>query len=333
MAANVRRRELVAALASTAALGLPAFAQQSERIRRVGVLFSTSEGDQESRTRASRIRKGLADLGWADGRNLQLDLRWIGGDRRRASLYAAELVGLKPDVIVAISSVCLNAVRNETNTIPIVFVNVGDPVGQGFVSNLAHPGGNITGFSSFEFEIGSKWLEFAKLIAPNVKRVAYVYHPQAVLTADKFARPMADAAPAHGVELMMIPVHDPAELDRVIARIGTDANSALVVDPDPFTITNRGLIISLAAQYRIPAIYPFAFFAKEGGLISYGFDERDQFRHGAGYVDKILRGARPADLPVQFPTKFEIVINLKTARTLGLDVPLQLQELADEIIE
>src|SRR5690348_14503390 len=224
MAVKIRRRDFVAALASTATTAFPVLAQQSERMRRVGVLMPTREEDQESHIHASTLRKGLAEVGWTEGRNFQMDFRWTGGDEGRALAYAAELIGLRPDVIVTISTLCLKVVRNETSTIPIVFAIVGDPVGQGFVSNLAHPGGNITGFGAFEFEIGSKWLELAKLIAPQIKRVAFVFNPEAGPYAEKFMRSIAIAALAHGVELAKIPVVVAAEIENMVARVGRQPN-------------------------------------------------------------------------------------------------------------
>lgn len=334
MSVSLTRRKLVAALTSMAALSLPAFAQQSERMRRVGVLLSTSEADPESKIRVATIRSGFARLGWIEGNNLRIDFRWIGGDKARANAGAAELVGMKPDAIIAVSSLCLKAVRNETNTIPIVFAVVGDPVGQGLVSNLAHPGGNITGFSAFEFEIGSKWLELTKLIAPDVKSVGFMYSPDAGLPyAEKFVQSMTGAAPALGVAITAVPVHDSAEIDRVIARIGSSANSALIVNPDAFTTDNRALIISLAARYRLPAIYPYRYFAAEGGLLSYGHETTDSYRRATTYVDRIFKGEKPADLPIQNPTKFEMTINKTTANALGLAISDKLLSLADDVIE
>jgi putative ABC transport system substrate-binding protein len=296
--------------------------------------MSPAEDDQEGQIRATTLRKGLAELGWAEGRNINIDFRWSGGDGTRARSYAAELVGLNPDVIIANSTLCLNAVRNETRTIPIVFVVVGDPVGLGFVSNLAHPGGNITGFSAFEFEIGSKWLEVAKTIAPDIRRIAFIFNPEAGLRyAEKFAQSMAAVAPARGVELIVSPVRDAAEVERAIAGVGGGSNGALIVNPDAFTSAHRGQIISLAARHRLPAIYAYRYYAIEGGLLSYGHETKDLFRRATGYVDRIFKGAKPADLPVQNPTKFELVINQKTAKTLGLTIPDKLLAIADEVIE
>jgi len=330
----MRRRKFITLLGGAAAWPLAARAQQSERVRRVGVLMSPREDDLEIQIRAGTLRKGLAELGWVEGRNVHIDFRWAGGDAARASAYAAEIVRLMPDVIVANSTLCLKAVRNETSTIPIVFVVVGDPVGQGFVSSLAHPGGNITGFTAFEFEIGSKWLEIAKTVAPEVRRIAFIFNPEAGLPyAEKFVQSIARAAPARGVELIVSPVRDAAEVDRVIVRLGSESNGGLIVNPDAFTVANRGLIISLAARYRLPAIYAYRYYAADGGLLSYGHETNDLFWRAAIYVDRIFKGAKPADLPVQNPTKFELIINLKTAKALGLTIPDKLLALADEVIE
>jgi len=276
----------------------------------------------------------LGALGWIEGGNIQIDYRWAGGDAARARAYAAELVRLSPDVIIANSTLCLKAVRNETSTIPIVFVVVGDPVGQGFVSNLAHPDGNITGFTSFEFEIGSKWLELTTIVVPDVRRIAFMFNPEAGLPyAEKFVQSIAGAAPGRGVELIVSPVRDAAEVERLIVQMGRDSNSSLIVNPDAFTNANRGLIISLAARHRLPAIYAYRHYAVDGGLLSYGHSTDDLFGRATIYVDKILKGAKPADLPIQNPTKFELIINQKTAKALGLTIPDKLLARANEVIE
>jgi putative ABC transport system substrate-binding protein len=291
------------------------------------------ENDEEGQTRASIVRKGLEELGWSEGRNLQIDFRWSGGDAARASAYAGELVRLTPDVIIANSTLCLKAVSNETSTIPIVFVVVGDPVGQGFVTNLAHPDGNITGFTAFEFQIGGKWLEVIKMVAPEVRRVAFMFNPQAGLHGEKFIPSMAEAAPARGVELIVTRVRDAAEVEQVFAQLGSNSNSGLIVNPDAFTAANRALIISLAARYRLPAIYAYRYYAIAGGLLSYGHETNELFRRATIYVDRIFTGAKPAHLPVQNPTRFELIINQKTAKALGLTIPDKLLALADELIE
>ena len=329
----MRRREFIAlfggvALASSRAVR----AQQSDRLRSVGVLFGTAN-DLEGLARAALFRQGLSELGWTEGRNIHVDYRWIGGDADRAKANAAELVSQKPDVIVTNSTLSLAAVRNETNTIPVVFVGVGDPVGQGFVSSLAHPGGNITGFSSFEFLISEKWLELIREIAPELRRVAFIFNPEAAPFADKFVKLIESVALSLGVDLIASPTEDAAEIDHSLAAISGEPKGGLIVNPDAFTAANRRLIISLAGRYHLPAIYPFRFYAVDGGLLSYGFDFNEPFRRAPSYVDKILKGANPADLPIQQPTKFELVINLKTAKALGLTIQPQLLDRADDLIE
>jgi putative tryptophan/tyrosine transport system substrate-binding protein len=284
----MRRREFIALIGGATAWPLAAHAQQSERMRRVGVLMSPHEDDSEARARAGILRKGLGELGWTEGRNIHFEYRWAGGDAARAKAYAAELVSVAPDVIVANSTLCLKAVRNETNTIPIVFVGVGDPIGQGFVSSLEHPGGNITGFTAFEFGIGGKWLELIKEIAPDVKRIVFMFSPEAGLPyAEKFAQSIAAAAPARGVELVVNPIRNAAEIERSIAEAASETKSGAIVNPDAFTTVNRGLIISLMARYRLPAVYAYRYYAVEGGLLSYGHPYNDVFQRAAVYVDRI----------------------------------------------
>lgn len=329
----MRRREFLL-FGGAAMWPLAARAQQSHPIRRIGVLMSPPEDDPEGQMRATLIRKGLERLGWIEGRTIQIDFRWAGGDVARANGYAAELVGQKPDVIIANSTLCLKAVRNATSTIPVVFVVVGDPVGQGFVSNLAHPDGNITGFTAFEFEIGGKWLEMIKTVAPDVRRVAFIFNPEAGLPyADKFIQSIKATAPTYDAEPLVSPVRNTTEIERAIGQVGSGANGALIVNPDAFTSSNRGLIISLAARYKLPAIYAYRYYVRDGGLMSYGHEIEDLFRQSAAYVDEILKGAKLADLPVQNPTKFELIINRKTASALGLTIPDKVLALADEVID
>jgi putative ABC transport system substrate-binding protein len=332
----MRRRDVITLLGGAAASYWPlaARAQQSQRMRRVGVLMSPGEDDLEAQRRTTMLRASLGELGWTEGRNINIDYRWAAGDPTRARAYAAELVRLMPDVIVANSTLCLKAVRDETSMIPTVFLVVGDPVGQGFVSSLARPGGNITGFTAFEFEIGGKWLEIIKELDPGLRRIAFMFNPQAGLPyADKFAQSIASAAPARDVELIVSPVRDDAEIDRAIAGAASKMNSGAIVNPDAFTITKRRLIISLMAHHRLPAIYAYKYYAVDGGLLSYGHTYDELFRRGAVYVDRILKGAKPADLPIQNPTKFELVINQKTAKALGVTIPEKLLARADEVIE
>jgi putative ABC transport system substrate-binding protein len=307
-------------------------AQQTERMRSVGVLIGTVD-DVEGQARAASLRQGFSELGWTEGRNMHIDYRWVGGDAARAKANAVELVSQKPDVIIANTTLSLAAVRNETSTIPIVFVAIGDPIAQGFVSSLAHPGGNVTGFTSFEFGISAKWLELIKEVDPKLGRIAFIFNPEAGPFAEKFVSSIEHAAPSFGVDLIVSPTRDAAEIDRALAAVSGEPKGGLVVEPDAFTSANRGLIISLAAHYRLPAIYPYRFYAADGGLLSYGNDINETWRRAPSYVDKILRGASPGDLPIQQPTKFELIINLKTAKTLGLTIPPQLLDRADELIE
>jgi putative tryptophan/tyrosine transport system substrate-binding protein len=331
---QLKRRAFITLLGGAAGWPLAARAQQPERMRRVGVLMSPREDDLEAQRRASILRNGLGELGWTDGRNIHIDYRWAAGDAARARAYAAELVRLTPDLIIANSTLCLKAVRDETSTIPTVFLVVGDPVGQGFVSSLAHPGGNITGFTAFEFEIGGKWLELMKEIAPDVRRIVFMFNPEAGLPyAEKFAQSIAAAAPARGVELAVSPIRDAAEIERAIVGAASEMNSGVIVNPDAFTVANRGPIISLMARYRLPAIYAYKYYAVDGGLLAYGHTYDDLFRRAAVYVDRILKGAKPADLPVQNPTKFELIINQKTAKALGLTILDKVLARADEVIE
>jgi putative ABC transport system substrate-binding protein len=329
----MRRREFIALIGGAAAWPLAARAQQPERLRRIGVLMSTREDDPDGQARAALLRQGLSELGLTEGRNIHIDYRWSGGDAAQAKANAAELVSQKPDVIVSFSTLLLTAVRNETSTIPIVFVAVADPIGQGFVSSFAHPGGNITGFTSFEFAIGAKWLELIKEIVPELGRFAFIFNPEAGPYAEKFVQSIEPLAHSSGVRLMVTPTRDAREIDRALVAVSGEPKGGLIVSPDAFTVANRRLIISLAARYRLPAIYPFRFFAVDGGLLSYGHDFNEQLRRAPTYVDKILKGTSPADLPIEQPTTFELVINLKTAKTLGLTIPPQLLDRAVELIE
>jgi len=329
----MRRREFIKVIAGSAAVWPLAAVAQAERVRKIGVLISTNENDVEGQARAALFRRGLNGLGWTEGRNVQIDYRWASGDPARAKVEATELVGQKPDVIIANSTMSLSAVHKETTTIPIVFVVVGDPVGQGFVTSLAHPGGNITGFTGFEFGISGKWLELIKEIAPEITRVAFIFNPEAGPYAQKYIQSIAPIAPALGVKLMITPTRDVAEIDHAVAAVSDEPRGGLIVSPDAFTVANRSFIISLAAHYRSPAIYAYRIYAAEGGLLSYGHDSNEPWQLAPAYVDKILKGTSPADLPIQQPTKFELVINLKTAKTLGVSIPPQLLDRADELIE
>jgi putative ABC transport system substrate-binding protein len=330
---GMRRREFVILLGGSAAAAWPlaAHAQQSNRLRVVGVLLAMAPDDPEAQLRVKAFEAGLRELGWTEGRNLRLEYRWAAGDAALLRKQATELVGLAPDLILATSTPVLAALRQE-NPLPIVFVQVTDPIGSGFVPNLARPGGSLTGFTSFEFTIGSKWLEALKHVAPAVTRVALIFNPDTAPFAHMFWQPVEDAAPSFDVEPMQAPVRDVGEIERTVAAFARQ-NGGLMVLPDVSTTNHRDLIIALAARHRLPAVYPYRYFATSGGLMSYGTDLTDVHRRAASYVDRILKGAVPGDLPVQAPAKFEFVINLKTANALGLTVPPLWLGRADEVIE
>jgi ABC-type uncharacterized transport system substrate-binding protein len=330
----MRRREFVAGLGGAAAWPLAARAQQPGRMRRIGHLENGAENDPEQQARVAALREGLAKLDWVEGRNFHIDVRFAAGDGDRARTYAAELVRLAPDVILANGNAALQPLQQATRTIPIVFTNVSEPVVFGFVQSLAHPGGNITGFTNLEPTVGAKWLQLLKEIAPRVTRVAVMFNPGLnPLAATQRFRSTEAAATNFAVDVVMAAVHARAEIEAVMTTLGREPGGALILPGDAFTSLHRKLIVELAARYRLPAISSARFFTAEGGLVSYGVDGVDQYRKAAGYVDRILRGEKPADLPVQQPTKFELLINLKTARTLGLTVPDRLLALADKVIE
>ena len=325
----MKRRELIALLGSAVAWPLAARAQQPERMRRIIVLMGIAN-DAEAQARAGALRQGLQVLGWTMGRNIQIDYSFADGDVERMRVSAKEAVASGPDVILAVTNPALQAIRNATRNQPIVFLQVSDAVGGGFVESLAHPGGNITGFTNFEPEMGGKWLQTLKEIAPAVEHVAVVLHPETSAHAG-FLRTAEAASVALGIKVTSLGVHNANEIESAITQFAIAPKGGLIVAPHP--VTRGKLTIDLAAQHRLPAIYPFAFHAREGGLVAYGIDQVDQWRSAAAYVDRILRGAKPADLPVQQPTKYELVINLKTAKALGLDVPPMLLGRADEVIE
>jgi putative tryptophan/tyrosine transport system substrate-binding protein len=328
----MRRREFIEFLGGAAiAWPLEARAQSRERVRRIGVVMAYAENDPNGQTQVAALREQLQKLGWTEGGNIQIDVRYAKDQPGSIQKLARELVAKKPDVMVSNSNLVTTILQSEIVDLPLVFISVSDPVGSGFIKELAHPSGNITGFANFQPSMGSKRLEKLREIAPQLDRVGLVFHPEPPNFG--YLNSAQAAAPALNINLIELSVHDRIEIERTLATFAGNAHSGLIVAPNVVTFANSLLIVALAAEYRLPAIYPFAYFAKEGGLISYGFDERDQFRQGAVYIDKILRGAIPAELPVQYPTKFEIVINLRTAKALGLDVPLQIQQLADLVIE
>jgi putative ABC transport system substrate-binding protein len=329
----MKRRAFIAGLGGAAAWPLAARAQQDTRVRRIGVLVGLAEDDPYTHGRFAPFRQGMHQRGWSEDRNLRIDYRWAGPDVERIKFYAAELVRAQPDVLLAIASPSVAALQQATRAIPIVFAGIGDPVGQGFVANLARPGGNITGFTGLEFSVGEKWVGFLKELAPGVTRIAYLFHPEMGPYYALWLKSVEAAAASLGVETTAAPVRAPADIERAISAIAIHPNGGLVVQPDGYTLTNRRLIIELAARHRLPAVYTYGYQAVEGGLVSYGTDAADQYRRAADYVDRILKGEKPADLPVQQPLKYELVINLKTAKALGLNIPPTLLVRADEVIE
>ena len=329
----MKRREFITLLGAAVAWPLAARAQQPGRVRRIGLLIQLAESDPEGQVRVAAFREGLQKLGWRIGDNLRIDYRWGTSNDERARAAAAQLLKMAPDVIFANSSVALRAAQQATRTMPIVFTTVIEPVTQGFVSSLAHPGGNITGFSYLELSVGGKWLDLLKEIAPRVARVAFMFNPQRGPYSVGVSRFAEEAANKFAVKYVEAPVYEPSEIETVMTMLAREPGGGLIVSPDAFTVTHSKLIIDLAARSSLPAIYAERNFVAEGGLVSYGPNYVEHFRQAATYVDRILRGEKPADLPVQQPSKFDLVVNLKTAKALGLDVPLHLQQLADEVIE
>jgi putative tryptophan/tyrosine transport system substrate-binding protein len=328
----VKRRTFIAGLGSAAAWPVVARAQQGDRVRRIGVLMPSDENDSVYKPRVSAFTQALADLGWTDGRNARMDLRWGGGDINRIRALAQELVGLQPDIILTDGTPPTVALERETRTIPIVFATAADPVASGIVARLERPSGNITGFANSEASLGGKWLELLLEIAPGLKRVAIMFNPDTI-PVSTFMPSFETAARSLKVEPIIAPVHGDAEIEAAIMALGREPRGGLAFPPDGFTRLHRAQILSLTAQNNVPAVYGFSYYARDGGLLSYGVDPVDLFRRAATYVDRILRGAKPADLPVQLPTKFEMVINLKTAKALGLTVPQSILLRADEVIE
>jgi putative ABC transport system substrate-binding protein len=330
----MNRREFIAGLGSAVALPLAARAQQGERVRRIGVLNGgLDENDPFAKSLRSAFTQALAGLGWTDGRNVRMDIRWAGGDGNRMRALAQELVSLQPDIIlVAGSSVATAALQRETQTVPIVFVNVGDPVANDIVARFDRPSGNVTGFAIWKVSIGGKWLQLLAEIAPGLKRVAIMFNPDN--PASSIFMPSFETA-AQSLKILptAAPVHSDGEIETVINALGREPRGCLIVMPELFTLMHRAPIISAAARNKVPAVYWLSEFARDGGLLSYGPDTLDNWRRAASYVDRILRGEKPGDLPVQRPTKFEFVINLKTAKELSLTIPPNLLAIADEVIE
>jgi putative ABC transport system substrate-binding protein len=329
---RVRRREFIALGSALFALPLRARAQDQDRLRRIALMIAPAEDDPEGQARVAAFRTALQSLGWTEGRNLQIDYRWLAGPDRSTG-YASELVKLAPEVIVANGTPAVSALHQATRSIPVVFVVVVDPVGAGYVRNLAHPGGNITGFSTFEPEMGTKWLELLKEASPNLRRVAVIWDPGFKGFLGLW-QAIESAAIRFGLEVASVPFHDGRDdVQSAIAKIAQEAGGGLIVLPTTLNHTYRERIFSIAARYRLPAIYPFRHYASDGGLIAYGFDNNDLFRRSALYVDRILRGENPGNLPVQAPTKFELTVNLRTARATGITLPESFLLRADALIE
>jgi putative tryptophan/tyrosine transport system substrate-binding protein len=333
MAINIARRKFIAALSGAAAAWpLTARAQQAERLRRVGVLNGTGADDPQGQADVAAFLQGLQKLGWTDGRDVRFDIRWAAGSTADVRKYAVELVALAPDVIMANGSAAMGPLLEATRTVPIVFAIVPDPVGAGFVQSLSRPGGNTTGFMMFEYGLSGKWLELLKEIAPGVTRAAILRDPSIAAGIGQFAI-IESVAPSVGVDVTSIDLRDAAEIERAVTAFAQSSNGGLILTASPLAVVHRDLILALAARYRLPAVYDNRLYVAAGGLISYGPDFPDQFRGAASYVDRILKGEKSADLPVQAPTKYELTINLKTAKALGLVIPPTVLTRADEVIE
>ena len=330
---RLKRREFITALAAAAAWPLAVQAQQDGRMRRIGVLMGAAETDPHYQGYVAVFRDGLAKHGWAEGRNIRFDIRWAALKLEAMQQFAQELVALQPDLILSNNTPTTAALLQQTRTIPIIFGTVSDPVGSGFVVSLSRPGGNATGFATIEGSLGGKWLELLKEIAPRVTRAALLFNPATAPYAEYYLKSLNTAAASFGMEATAATVDDKSGLESIIAAQARAPNSGLIVLNEDFTIANRAEIVSQAARHRLPAVYPFRFFAELGGLVSYGVDLTDNFRRAAPYADRILKGTNPSELPVQAPVKFELVINLKTAKALGIDVPLHLQQRAEVVIE
>ena len=327
----MRRREFITLIGGAATWPLAARAQQDQRVRRVGILNILGSDDPEGQARRAAFEQTLEQLGWTVGRDLKIETRQVGNDRDRLRRYAAELVALAPDVILSIGSLPVASLQQATRTIPIVFMNVPDPVGAGFVESMAHPGGNITGFSNFEYSMSGKWAELLKQIAPHVTRALVFRDPTSAAGIGQFAA-IRSVAQSLGVELTPVNVRDTDEIERNVAAFASSGNGGVIITTGG-TAGHRKLIINLAARHKLPSVYPYRYYAIDGGLISYGPNTHDPIRRAAGYVDRILKGEKPANMPVQAPTKYELVINLKTAKALGLIIPQSLLATADEVIE
>jgi putative tryptophan/tyrosine transport system substrate-binding protein len=329
----MKRREFLTLVGAAAAWPLIAVAQQPDRMRRIGVLMGFAESDREGQAFVAAFREELQKFGWAEGRNIRIDYRWTSLDKQLIQQFTKELVALQPDLILTQSTPATAQLLQQTRTIPIVFGLLADPIGSGFVASFPRPGGNVTGFVTMQPTMAGKWLELLKEIAPRVARVAMLFNPATAPYAEYWLNPFKAAAASFAVQAIVAPVHDTSELESVVAAQAHEPNGGLIVMPDTFMTEHRSDITSLAARHRVPAVYPYRVFAEFGGLLSYGDDLTDNFRRAASYVDRILKGEKPSELPVQAPVKFELVINLKIAKALGLEVPVHLQQRADEVIE
>src|SRR6266851_3066998 len=329
----MRRREFITLLGGAPIWTHTARAQQPDRMRRIDVLMAYAESDPEGQALVAAFREGLQKLGWTESRNIRIDTRWAAANVELMQRFAREIVELRPDLILTQNTPTTAAMLQQTRTIPIIFANVSDPVGDGFIASLPRPGGNATGFITMEPTMAGKWIQLLKEIAPRVNRVAFLFNPATATYADYFLKPFKAAAASFAVEAIAASVRDSSELESVVAAQAREPNGGLIVMPDSFTDAHRAEITSLAARYHLPAVYAYRFFTKLGGLLSYGVDLTDNFRRAAIYVDRILKGAKPSDLPVQAPVKYELAINLKTAKALGLSVSESLIARADEVIE
>jgi putative tryptophan/tyrosine transport system substrate-binding protein len=328
----MKRREFITLLGGAAATWpLAAYAQEGKQ--RIGIMMAFADSDPQAQGFVTAFREGLQKLGWTEGRNIQIDVRWGATDPAIMQQFAKQLVASQPNLILSSGTPTTLVLLQQTRTIPIIFATVVDPVGSGLVKSLPQPGGNVTGFINLEGSMSGKWIELLKEIAPRVNRVAFLFNPVTATFADYFLVPFKAAAKSVGLEAIAAPVRDTSELASAVAAHAREPNGGLLIMPDAFTVARRTEITSLAARHHLPAVYPFRFFAELGGLLSYGNDQTDNYRRAAIYADRILKGAKSSELPVQTPVKFELVINLKTAKALGLDVPVHLQQIADEVIE
>jgi putative ABC transport system substrate-binding protein len=329
----MRRREFIT-LVGSATVAWPGILVAQQRARRIGVLMELAADDPQARSHIAALQRGLYKLGWAPGGNLTIDYRWAPDDAVLVWKFAKELVASRPDAIIAHSSPVVTTLRGETRNIPIVFVSISDPIGEGFVASLAHPGGNITGFTNFESSMTGKWVQLLKLIAPEITSVAFLFNPQTTAGGGSyFLGPIDSAASAFKIKATMALVHDDDEIETAFAALAREPGAGVVLLPDIFTVAHYQLVVALAERYRVPTVYSYGFMSERGGLISYGVDINSQFERAATYVDHILKGDSPADLPVQTPTKFELVVNQKTAKALGLTIPTGLIAIADEVVE